>query len=128
VPCAIDCVVGDIGAEMARCLAPGGRLLVFGALSSHRKTELSAFQMPLFSPNLIYKATKVEGWFLPHWLAVTPLNETRAALELVLRQLSSRELRLPAAVRHPLSSLETALHEAESTQREGKPLLDFTTV
>jgi NADPH:quinone reductase-like Zn-dependent oxidoreductase len=125
---AIDCVAGEIGAGIARCLAPGGRLLVFGALSSHRKTELSAFQMPVFSPNLIYKATTVEGWFLPHWLSVTPLSETRATLELVLRRLSSHKLRLPAAVRHPLSALETALREAESTQRQGKPLLDFTTV
>jgi hypothetical protein len=89
---------------------------------------MSAFQMPVFSPGLIYKSTAVEGWFLMHWLAVTPLSETRAALELVLRLLSSRELRLPAAVRRPLSSLETALREAESSQREGKPLLDFTTV
>jgi hypothetical protein len=48
-------------------------------------------------------------------------------LELVLRLLSSHELRLPAAVHHPLSSLETALREAESTL-QGKPLLDFATV
>ena len=39
---AIDCVAGRIGAELARALAPGGRILVFGALSSHRQTERSA--------------------------------------------------------------------------------------
>src|SRR3954451_21862459 len=32
---AIDCVAGDLGAEIARNLAPGGTMLVGGALSSH---------------------------------------------------------------------------------------------
>jgi NADPH2:quinone reductase len=31
---AIDCVAGRIGATVARHLAPGGRVLVYGALSS----------------------------------------------------------------------------------------------
>jgi NADPH:quinone reductase-like Zn-dependent oxidoreductase len=40
---AIDCVAGRTG---ARHLAPGGRMLVYGALSSHRQTDPSAFEMP----------------------------------------------------------------------------------
>jgi hypothetical protein len=47
---AIDCVSGRVGATLARNLAPGGRLLVFGALSSHRQTEPSAFEMPVLAP------------------------------------------------------------------------------
>jgi NADPH2:quinone reductase len=56
---AIDCVAGRVGADLARALAVGGRLLVFGALSSHRQTERSAFEMPLFAPGLIYGAAVV---------------------------------------------------------------------
>src|SRR5215470_13587246 len=36
---AIDCVAGEVGAEVARNLAPAGTMLVFGALSSHRQTD-----------------------------------------------------------------------------------------
>jgi NADPH2:quinone reductase len=36
---AIDCVAGDLGAEIARNLASAGTMLVYGALSSHRQTD-----------------------------------------------------------------------------------------
>src|SRR4051812_2126963 len=41
---AIDCVAGELGAEVARNLAPGGTMLVYGALSSHRQTKLSVLR------------------------------------------------------------------------------------
>ena len=46
---AIDCVAGAVGAEIARNLAPGGTMLVYGALSSHRQTDPAKFPMPLFA-------------------------------------------------------------------------------
>src|SRR5712671_8111242 len=49
---AIDCVAGRTGATVARHLAPGGRMLVYGALSSHRQTDPSAFEMTVFAPRL----------------------------------------------------------------------------
>lgn len=36
---AVDCIAGRIGAKVARTLAPGGRLLVYGVLSSHRQIK-----------------------------------------------------------------------------------------
>src|SRR6201996_3989743 len=53
---AIDCVAGELGAEIARNLAPAGTMLVYGALSSHRQTDPAKFLMPLFAPRLIYSA------------------------------------------------------------------------
>ena len=50
---AIDCVAGELGAEVARNLAPGGTMLVYGALSSHQQTDPAKFIMPLFAPRLI---------------------------------------------------------------------------
>ena len=44
---AIDCVAGELGAEIARNLAPAGTMLVYGALSSHRQTDPAKFTMPL---------------------------------------------------------------------------------
>ncbi len=124
---AIDCVAGRTGATVARCLAPGGRMLVYGALSSHRQADPSAFEMPLFAPRLIYSAATVQGWFLFHWLALTPLAEGVSALCGVLDRLASGALRLPPAARYPLSKIDKALSEAEATARDGKPLLDFST-
>src|SRR5215469_6248788 len=51
---AIDCVAGELGAEIARNLAPSGTMLVYGALSSHRQTDPAKFIMPLLAPRLIY--------------------------------------------------------------------------
>lgn len=123
---AIDCVAGAVGAGVARCLAPGGHMLVFGALSSHHQVDPAAFQMPLYAPQLIYKAATVQGWYLFHWLATTRLDEARGALERALQLLASRKLCLPAAVRFPAEQARTAIDATEAgTQRE-KVLLDFS--
>jgi NADPH:quinone reductase-like Zn-dependent oxidoreductase len=122
---AIDCVAGRIGAELVRVLAPGGRILVFGALSSHRQTERSAFEMPIFGPGLIYSAATLQGWFLFHWLAATPLPQCISVLRNVLNRLASGAIRLPPARRFSTAQIRDALLGAEASARDGKPLLDF---
>src|SRR3984893_6565256 len=69
---AIDCVAGELGAEIARNLAPAGTMLVYGALSSHRQTDPAKFTMPLFAPRLIYSTATVCGWWLPRWVSSQP--------------------------------------------------------
>ena len=125
---AIDCVGGRIGAAVARGLQPGGRLLVYGALSSHRQTDPAAFEMPIFVPRLIYSASSVQGWFLFRWLNVTPLAEASAVLRSVLDRLATGQLRLPPAKIYRAKGLSTALAQAESSDRNGKPLIDMTTL
>jgi hypothetical protein len=44
----------------------------------------------------------------------------------VLDRLASGALRLPAAQRYSTAQIGDALHDAETTGRDGKPLLDFT--
>jgi NADPH:quinone reductase-like Zn-dependent oxidoreductase len=117
---AIDCVAGRVGAALARTLALAGRLLVYGALSSHRQTEPSAFEMPLFAPRLIYGTAAVQGWFLFHWLDTRPLSECVQAVKTVLDRLASGTLRLPPATRHHPSQIGAALRDAEATARDGK--------
>jgi NADPH2:quinone reductase len=74
---AIDCVAGELGAEIARNLAPAGTMLMYGALSSHRQTDPPKFTMPLFAPRLIYSTATVRGWWLPRWVSSQPLAEVR---------------------------------------------------
>ncbi|MEV7991971.1 hypothetical protein AB0O67_08635 [Streptomyces sp. NPDC086077] len=42
----IDCVAGPVGAQVSQASAPGGELVVHGALSTHRQTDPAALTTP----------------------------------------------------------------------------------
>lgn len=123
---AIDCVAGDISAEVARNLAPGGTMLVYGALSSHRQTDPAKFLMPLFAPRLIYSTATVRGWWLPRWVPSQPLAEIRAATSDLLTMLSNGALTPPATSRHPVKEFQEAVRLADGEAGQEKVLLDFS--
>src|SRR5215510_14265769 len=123
---AIDCVAGDLGAEIARNLAPAGTMLVYGALSSHRQTDLATFTMPLFAPRLIYSTATVRGWWLPRWMSSHPLAEVRAATSDLLTLLSNGALTAPATVRYSLKDFQEAVRLADGEAGQQKVLLDFS--
>jgi NADPH2:quinone reductase len=123
---AIDCVAGELGAEIARNLAPGGTMLVYGALSSHRQTDPAMFTMPLFAPRLIYSTATVRGWWLPRWVPSQPLAAVRAATSDLLAMLSNGALTPPATVRYPLKDFQEAIRLADGEAGQEKVLLDFS--
>ena len=123
---AIDCVAGEVGAEIVRNLAPGGTMLVYGALSSHRQTDPAKFTMPLFAPRLIYSTATVRGWWLPRWVPSQPLAEVRAATSDLLTMLSNGALTPPAIVRYPLKDFQEAVRLADGEAGQEKVLLDFS--
>jgi NADPH2:quinone reductase len=123
---AIDCVAGELGAEVARNLAPGGTMLVYGALSSHRQTDPAKFAMPVFAPRLIYSTATVRGWWLPRWVPSQPLAEVRAATSDLLNMLSKGTLTPPATVGYPLKDFQEAVRLADGEAGQEKVLLDFS--
>jgi NADPH:quinone reductase-like Zn-dependent oxidoreductase len=123
---AIDCVAGDLGAEIARNLAPAGTMLVYGALSSHRQTDPAAFTMPLVAPRLIYATATVRGWWLPRWVSSQPLTAVRAATSDLLTMLSNGALTPPASVRYALKDFQEAVRLADGEAGQQKVLLDFS--
>ena len=123
---AIDCVAGDVGAKIARNLAPGGTMLVYGALSSHRQTDPAKFLMPLFAPRLIYSAATVRGWWLPRWVPSQPLAEIRAATTDLLTMLSKGVLTPPATVRYSAKDFQEAIRLADGEAGQEKVVLDFS--
>src|SRR5215831_16790569 len=125
---AIDCVAGELGAEIARNLAPAGTMLVYGALSSHRQTDPAKFIMPLFAPRLIYSTATVRGWWLPRWVSFQPLAEVRAATSDLLTMLSNGALKPPATVRYSLKDFQDAVRLADGEAGQEKVLLDFSEV
>jgi NADPH:quinone reductase-like Zn-dependent oxidoreductase len=123
---AIDCVAGELGAEIARNLAPAGIMLVYGALSSHRQTDPAKFLMPLFAPRLIYSTATIRGWWLPRWVSSQPLAEVRAATGDLLRMLSNGALTPPATVRYAVRDFQEAVRLADGEAGQEKVLLDFS--
>ena len=123
---AIDCVAGDLGAEITRNLAPGGTMLVYGALSSHRQTDPAKFTMPLFAPRLIYSTATVRGWWLPRWVSSQPLAEVRAATSDLLTMLSNGALTPPAIARYSVQDFQDAIPLADGEAGQQKVLLDFS--
>ena len=123
---AIDCVAGDLDAEIARNLAPAGTMLVYGALSSHRQTDPATFTMPLLAPRLIYATATVRGWWLPRWVSSQPLADVRAATSALLTMLSNGALTPPASVRYALKDFQEAVRLADGEAGQQKVLLDFS--
>src|ERR1700726_285104 len=123
---AIDCVAGELGAEVARNLAPGGTMLVYGALSSHRQTDPAKFTMPLLAPRLIYSAATVRGWWVPRWVSSRPLAEVRAATSDLLAMFSKGALTPPTSVRYSVKDFQEAVRLADGEAGQQKVLLDFS--
>jgi NADPH2:quinone reductase len=123
---AIDCVAGELGAEVARNLAPVGTMFVYGALSSHRQTDRAKFLMPLFAPGLIYSTATVRGWWLPRRVSSQPLAEVWAATSDLLKMLSNGALTPPATVQYSVKDFQEAVHLADGEAGQKKVLLDFS--
>ncbi|MBB6146790.1 NADPH2:quinone reductase [Silvibacterium bohemicum] len=122
---AIDCVAGELGAEVTRGLAPGGTLLVYGALSTHRQTDPAKFTMPIFSPKLIYTTAKVQGWWIVRWTAAQPTSVLRACVGEILSLLGSGTLTVPEVHVFPVSEYRAALRVADGEAGDKKILVRF---
>lgn len=119
---AIDCVGGPLGADVSRALAPGGEMVVYGALATHRQTDEDRLTVPLFARSLIYDAKVVRGFWLHRWFGTntpdTILTKLAAAYELV----DDGTLEITAGQPFRLEQFADAVALAEAPARGGKPL------
>jgi NADPH:quinone reductase-like Zn-dependent oxidoreductase len=122
---ALDCVAGQLGADVFRALAPGGELLVFGALSTHRQTDPSALTIPLFARSVIYDAKQVRGFWLFRWVVTTPPDVTTATLTEARNLVTKGILQIPDGQPMPVERFAEAVALAESPAHGTKPLLVF---
>lgn len=122
---AIDCVAGELAADIARSLAPNGRLLIYGALSSHRQTDPIKFTIPIFSPQLIYSMATVQGWWIWRWASAQSTADLRAAMTEVLALIEQRRLTLPEAKVFGIEQYREALQLADGQAGDRKILLRF---
>ncbi|MBV6757858.1 zinc-dependent alcohol dehydrogenase family protein [Rhodococcus opacus] len=122
---AIDCVSGQLGADISRALAPHGELIVYGALSTHRQTDADKLTIPLFARSLIYETKTVRGFWLFRWLTETPKDRMAAAIDRTLQLADSGVLRVPEGQTIPVEKFGEAVYLAEAPAHGGKPLLVF---
>jgi hypothetical protein len=78
---AIDCVSGQVGADVSRALAPHGELIVYGALSTHRQTDPDKLTIPVFARSLIYETKTVRGFWLFRWFTETAKDRMAATID-----------------------------------------------
>src|ERR1700754_107932 len=122
---AIDCVSGQVGADVSRALAPGGELVVYGALSTHRQTDADKLTIPIFARSLIYETKTVRGFWLFRWFTETPKDRMAAAIDRTVQLADSGALRVPEGQPIQLEKFSEAVYLAEAPEHGGKQLLLF---
>jgi len=120
---AIDCVAGQLGADVSRSLAPGGEMIVYGALSSHRETEPDKLTIPLFARSMIYDTKIVRGFWLNRWFSSTPREQMRAALGKTFYLVVGGAIRIAEGQPLSLHPFADAMRLAEAPGHGSKPLL-----
>lgn len=115
VPFAIDPVGGATGSAVVKCLAPAGRLLVFGTLSSE---PLSFSSRDLMTPG-----ASIEGFWLARWLPQLSLVAKIKLIRAVSRLIQDGVLTSQIGETFPLDRVTDAVRAAETPGRVGKVLL-----
>lgn len=122
---ALDCVAGQLGADVFRALAAEGELLVYGALATHRETDPSALTIPLFARSVIYDAKTLRGFWLFRWVVITPPEQVTATLMEVHTLVTDGELDIPQGQSIAVEHFTDAVALAEAPADGAKPLLVF---
>ncbi|WP_433327806.1 zinc-dependent alcohol dehydrogenase family protein [Spirillospora sp. CA-294931] len=122
---AIDCVAGQVGADVFQSLGAGGEQVVYGALSTHRQTDPAAFTLPVPAPDLIFGTKNLRGFWLYRWLTTTPAARIQGALADVVGLVAKGVLTIPEGRPFGLDDAAEAARTAESAGHGSKPLLVF---
>jgi NADPH:quinone reductase len=117
VRCALDCIGGEMTAEIVSCLTRGGHAVVYGTLGG-MKTEL-----PL--RDLMMPAATLSGFFLPAWLASQSLFRTVMTLRKVGKLLASGGFDTEIGATFPLAEVQQALAASRHEGKAGKVILQI---
>ena len=116
---AIDCVSGQVGADVSRALAPHGELVVYGALSTHRQTDPDKLTIPVFARSLIYETKTVRGFWLFRWFTETPKDRMAAAIDRTVQLADSGALRVPDGPADPRRKVQRSRLFGRSPRTRG---------
>lgn len=112
---AFDAVGGQASGQAVRCLADGGRLVVYGLMSGQPAT--------VRTEDLIFRSVGVEGFWLPERLRTLDREERADLAAAVVDGLRTGVLRSEVEARYPLTGFADAVRHATAPGRTGKILL-----
>jgi NADPH:quinone reductase-like Zn-dependent oxidoreductase len=115
----LDAVGGETGSAVVRALGPGGRLLVYGALSGN---PLSADPRDLISGN-----KRIEGFWLSTWARAQGTLTMLRLFHRINKLLAAGILTTEIGASFPLEEIKTAVKLANQPGRSGKVLLRMRT-
>lgn len=115
VPYALDCIGGPGVVDVVQCLAPQGRLLVYGTLSG----EL----IPLDPRLLMGGQRAIEGFWLSEWVKQQGIFRMLSLFRQITSLLRTGVLTTPVAATYSLDQLPQAIEHVEKSARGGKILL-----
>lgn len=111
----IDAVGGQATARLARCVADGGTVVNYGAMSE---------EACVIEPReTIFRDVSLRGFWLTRWVAGAPPGGLARVFGTVGRMVAEGRLRVPVEATYPLSEAREACAHAARGERGGKVLL-----
>lgn len=112
---ALDSVAGSSGSRLAQGLAPGGAMIVFGAISG-RALAIDPGQM-------LFRGTSIRGWWLMHWFRTATPEQRASLFATIIPLVADGILRAPVAATYDLADVHAAVAAAQGSERNGKIVL-----
>ena len=110
-----DAVAGELGGQAVECLAKGGTMLVFGALSLQPLT--------INSGTLIFRDITIKSFWLTTWFPALSSPDKQRISQEVLGMLAQQQLKTYVEAKYPLEEVVKAVEHADSSGRDGKVIL-----
>ncbi|AKD57368.1 zinc-dependent alcohol dehydrogenase family protein [Spirosoma radiotolerans] len=115
VACILDAVGGHTATEAIKCLARGGKMLIYGLMS---------LQDPVLNAGLlIFRELTVKGFWLTDWMRRVDSQTRMDVAQNVIGLLTSGKIQMPVEATYPLHEITEAVEHADRPGRRGKILL-----
>jgi mitochondrial enoyl-[acyl-carrier protein] reductase / trans-2-enoyl-CoA reductase len=115
IPLAIDAIAGASAGHLAECLADGGTLVNYGAMSGE--------PLQLGVGPLVFHDIHVRGFWLGAWFRSVSRDASRELLQQVIAQLASGAVKAEVEATYPFERIQDAVKHAGEGGRGGKILL-----
>jgi trans-2-enoyl-CoA reductase len=115
----LNSVGGDSALRVANCLAFGGTLVSFGAMS------LQPLKIP--TGLFIFKDLRFRGIWINHWYDDATMKERMAAFNPIFEMAKRGLLRTPVEKSYAIDEAQAAVAHAMQSKRSGKIILEFKT-
>jgi trans-2-enoyl-CoA reductase len=115
IPLAFDAVAGRATKDLAKCVAPGGTVVIYGVLSGE-KSDIDA-------TDILFRDVRLRGFWLTVWFRTTPHGEKKRVYEDLVSLMKDGTLNVPIEATYSMRRFKEALAHAAGSSRRGKILL-----